>query len=182
MEKSLTQPTLEFSDSTENKTINPFLKPEHGSILSKQKAPKEEIETTPPIQKTISTRGRRSLKDIGLDADLIQVPPDELLFQKQYYSISEVATMFRVNQSLLRHWETEFDILKPRKNRKGDRFFRPVDVKNLLLIYDLLRRRKFTIEGAKEYLRQNSQADEKFAMIKSLEKLKGFLLELKTSL
>ena len=183
MEKSLTQTTFEFSAPSENKTIKPFLKPEHDAILSKQNAMDQEVEIKPTkIQKAISTRGRRSLKDIDLDADLIQVPADELLFQKQYYSISVVATMFRVNQSLLRHWETEFDILQPRKNRKGDRFFRPQDIKNLLLIYDLLRRRKFTIEGAKDYLRQNSKADEKFAMMKSLEKIKGFLLELKSSL
>src|SRR5678815_222085 len=114
--------------------------------------------------------------------DRIQVPPDEILFQKQYYSIGELATMFRENQSLIRYWETEFDILQPRKNRKGDRFFRPVDIKNLVMIYDLLRRRKFTIEGAKDYLKKNKKAEEKFAMIQSLEKIKGFLLELKASL
>ena len=127
-------------------------------------------------------RGRRSLKDIAVNADLIQIPEDEILFQKQYYSIGEVAGMFRENQSLIRYWETEFDILQPRKNRKGDRFFRPIDIKNLVLIYDLLRRRKFTIEGAKDYLKNNKKAEEKFSMIQSLEKIKGFLLELKANL
>jgi DNA-binding transcriptional MerR regulator len=129
-----------------------------------------------------SKRGRPSLKDIDANADLVQIPPDEILFQKQYYSIGEVAKWFRVNQSLVRYWETEFDILEPRKNRKGDRFFRPVDVKNLLLIYDLLRRRKFTLEGAKDYLKNSKKAEEKFAMIQSLEKIKAFFLELKASL
>ncbi|MBS1920046.1 MAG: MerR family transcriptional regulator [Bacteroidetes bacterium] len=114
--------------------------------------------------------------------DHILVPDDEVLFKKQYYAIGEVAAMFRVNQSLIRYWETEFDILKPKKNRKGDRFFRPVDVKNLVLIHDLLRRRKFTIEGAKEYLKKNKNAEEKFAVIQSLENLKSFLLQLKTEL
>jgi DNA-binding transcriptional MerR regulator len=132
--------------------------------------------------KFLSKRGRKSLKEIALTADLIQVPEDEILFQKQYYSIGEVAAMFRENQSLIRYWETEFDILEPRKNRKGDRFFRPVDIKNLLLIYDLLRRRKFTIEGAKEFLKKNKKAEEKFAAIQSLQKIKGFLLELKANL
>jgi DNA-binding transcriptional MerR regulator len=127
-------------------------------------------------------RGRKSLKDISVSADLVQVPEDDILFKKQYYSIGEVAAMFRENQSLIRYWETEFDILQPRKNRKGDRFFRPVDIKNLVMIYDLLRRRKFTIEGAKDYLKKNKKADEKFVMIQSLEKIKGFLLELKASL
>lgn len=131
---------------------------------------------------TTGKRGRRSLKEIALSADLIQVPEDEILFQKQYYSIGEVAAMFRENQSLIRYWETEFDILQPRKNRKGDRHFRPVDIKNLVMIYDLLRRRKFTIEGAKDYLKKNKKAEEKFALIESLQKIKGFLLELKASL
>jgi DNA-binding transcriptional MerR regulator len=148
------------------------------------------VEEAPaPAQRAIAKRttvagkrGRRSLKDSAMQADLVQVPEDEILFKKQYYSIGEVATMFRENQSLIRYWETEFDILQPRKNRKGDRFFRPVDIKNLVLIYDLLRRRKFTIEGAKDYLKKNKKAEEKFAVIQSLQKLKGFLLELKANL
>ena len=144
-------------------------------------APKEEskdvIATT-----AAGKQGRKSLKEIAISADLIQVPEDDILFKKQYYSIGEVAAMFRENQSLIRYWETEFDILQPRKNRKGDRFFRPVDIKNLVMIYDLLRRRKFTIEGAKDYLKKNKKAEEKFAMIQSLEKIKGFLLELKANL
>jgi DNA-binding transcriptional MerR regulator len=140
------------------------------------------MEITKPMAKPVSTRGRKSLKDIGINADLVQIPEDDILFKKQYYSIGEVATMFRENQSLIRYWETEFDILQPMKNRKGDRFFRPVDIKNLVMIYDLLRRRKFTIEGAKDYLKNNKKAEEKFAMIQSLEKIKGFLLELKANL
>ncbi|MFI5186981.1 MAG: MerR family transcriptional regulator [Chitinophagales bacterium] len=133
-------------------------------------------------KKPSSKRGRPSLKEIDISSDLVQIPPDEILFQKQYYSIGEVAKWFRVNQSLVRYWETEFDILQPRKNRKGDRYFRPIDVKNLLLIYDLLRRRKFTIEGAKDYLKNARHAEEKFVMIQSLEKIKTFFLELKASL
>lgn len=133
-------------------------------------------------KKSASKRGRPSLKEIDVNADLVQIPPDEILFQKQYYSIGEVSKWFRVNQSLIRYWETEFDILQPRKNRKGDRFFRPVDVKNLLLIHDLLRRRKFTLEGAKEYLKNSKRAEEKFATIQSLETIKAFFLELKASL
>ena len=90
--------------------------------------------------------------------------------------------MFKVNTSLIRYWENEFDILEPRKNRKGDRFFKPTDIKNLQLIHDLLRRRKFTIEGAKEFIRKNKQAREKFEMIQSLQKLRSFLLEIKAHL
>ncbi len=96
--------------------------------------------------------------------------------------MGEVATMFQVNHSLLRFWEAEFDILQPRKNKKGDRHFRPVDIKNLQLIYDLLRRRKLTIEGARNFLKQHKNSQERFEMIRSLQQLKSFLLELKASL
>ena len=128
------------------------------------------------------TRGRMSLKDMEAGIDLIEVPEDEVLFSKMYYSMSNVAEMFKVNQSLLRFWEKEFDILKPKKNGKGDRLFRPEDVKNLKLIYHLLRERKYTIEGAKDFLKNNKKAEEKFLMIESLKKIKGFLNELKANL
>jgi DNA-binding transcriptional MerR regulator len=178
MIKPLTQTTFEFSPVEEKETSSNSVS---AAIMPEQEEEIKSFSVAVPEKKQ-STRGRRSLKDTGLMADLIQIPEDEVLFQKQYYSIGEVATMFRENQSLIRYWETEFDILQPRKNRKGDRFFRPVDIKNLVLIYDLLRRRKFTIEGAKEYLKKNKNAEEKFAMIQSLEKIKAFLLELKASL
>jgi DNA-binding transcriptional MerR regulator len=178
MSKPFTQTTFEFNPLEEKETSS------NDTSVVIMPEQEEEIKTLSIAlpKKKQSTRGRRSLKDIGLTADLIQIPDDEVLFQKQYYSIGEVATMFRENQSLIRYWETEFDILQPRKNRKGDRFFRPIDIKNLVLIFDLLRRRKFTIEGAKDYLKKNKNAEEKFAMIQSLEKIKAFLLELKASL
>jgi DNA-binding transcriptional MerR regulator len=127
-------------------------------------------------------RGRKSLKQITAEADLIDIPTDEVLFSKQYYTMGEVAEMFRVNQSLLRFWETEFDILQPKKNKKGDRYFRPVDIKNLHLIYHLLRQRKYTIEGAKDFLRKNKKADERFEVIQHLQQIKSFLLEWKAQL
>jgi DNA-binding transcriptional MerR regulator len=180
MEKPFTQITFEFA-AMEEKEI-------HSGDTAVMIAPDIEektVETFPVVainKKPGSARGRRSLKDINLALDLVNIPEDEELFKKQYYSIGEVAAMFRENQSLIRYWETEFDILQPKKNRKGDRFFRPVDVKNLVMIYDLLRRRKFTIEGAKDYLKRNKNPEEKFAMIQSLEKIKSFFLELKASL
>ena len=161
MAKDLTQITFEFSGEEET--------------------PKEFLSGQPLQPPKPSKRGRRKVKEAE-PLEPIEVPEDEILFQKQYYSIGQVAKWFRVNQSLVRYWETEFDILEPRKNRKGDRFFRPVDVKNLLLIYDLLRRRKFTLEGAKEYLKNAKKAEEKFAMIRSLEKIRAFFLELKATL
>jgi DNA-binding transcriptional MerR regulator len=129
-----------------------------------------------------STRGRKSIKEMSMDAELVEIPADDILFQKQYYGIGEVATMFHVNASLLRYWESEFDILKPRKNRKGDRFFRPEDIKNLEVIYHLLRQRKYTIEGAKEFLKNNKKTKEKFEILQSLQKVRAFMLELKAAL
>ena len=129
-----------------------------------------------------SKRGRKSLKEYNAEPDVITVPADEILFQKQYYSIGNVALMFKENTSLIRYWEKEFSILKPKKNKKGDRFFRPENIKNLKMIYHLLRERKYTIEGAKEFIRNNRAAGEKHEMIESLEKVKLFLLELKNNL
>ena len=147
----------------------------------------EEVNVT--IKKAIADkprkgkRGRKSLKEMNAELEMIEIPPDEILFKKQYYSIGEVSAMFHLNASLLRYWETEFDIIKPRKNRKGDRHFRPEDIKNLQLIHHLLRQRKYTIEGAKEYLKKNkSKAQQNFELIQRLEKLKSFLLQLKAGL
>ncbi|HRD44458.1 MAG TPA: MerR family transcriptional regulator, partial [Ferruginibacter sp.] len=127
-------------------------------------------------------RGRMKLSDMALTADLVEVPEDEILFSKQYYSIGAVAEMFKANVSLLRFWEKEFDILKPRKNGKGDRLFRPQDIKNLKMIHHLLRQKKFTIDGAKEFIKKNKQAEENYAVIETLQKLKTFLNELKANL
>ena len=185
MEKPLSQITFDFATAEETEhtpVITSSVKGRNNDTVTMNKPvdilkdEKQEAVSLP------GKRGRRSLKDIAVHADLINIPPDDILFRKQYYSIGEVAVMFRENQSLIRYWETEFDILEPRKNRKGDRFFRPVDIKNLVLIYDLLRRRKFTIEGAKDYLKNNKKAEEKFVMMQSLEKIKRFLLELKANL
>ena len=129
-----------------------------------------------------STRGRMKLSDMNASADKLDIPDDAILFEKSYYSIGAVSEMFKVNQSLIRFWENEFSILKPKKNAKGDRFFRPEDVKNLKLIYHLLRERKYTIEGAKEFLKKNKSAEKKFEMIESLKNLQSFLSELKANL
>lgn len=127
-------------------------------------------------------RGRKSLKEMDTDDVLADIPPDDILFKKQYYPIGDVAEMFKENTSLIRYWEKEFDILKPKKNKKGDRYFRPEDVKNLKMIYHLLRERKYTIEGAKEFLKNDKAAGEKHEMIESLQELRLFLLELKNNL
>lgn len=127
-------------------------------------------------------RGRLKMSDIDAIADLIQVPEDEELFSKKYYSIGNVAEMFKVNVSLIRFWENEFPALKPKKNGKGDRLFRPEDVKTLKLIHHLLREKKFTIDGAKDFLKKNKRAEANFEMIEMLKKTKQFLTEIKLSL
>lgn len=136
----------------------------------------------PALPKVKSPRGRKPLKRSDAGADEVVVPEDAVLFKKQYYGIGEVAAMFGVNISQIRYWENEFEQLKPRKNGKGDRLFRPEDIKTLELIHDLIRRRKYTLEGAKEYLNKGDKAAERFAMIQSLQKMRSFLLELKAHL
>lgn len=167
----LQQISFEFEDE---RPVPPPIEPVVKEItpLSGKKPPKEK-----------GTRGRKSLKELAARNDLVEVPEDDILFQKQYYGIGEVADMFKVNTSLIRFWETEFNEIKPRKNKKGDRYFRPEDIKTLQLIYFLLRHKKLTIEGAKEHLRGHiKEAHQKFEMIQSLEKMKAFLLELKAQL
>ena len=135
------------------------------------------------IEKIAGKRGRKSYSEIDTEIDLIEIPDEKVLSQKLYYTISEVASWFKVNTSLLRYWENEFDILKPRKTRKGDRLFRVEDIKNLQIIYFLLRQKKYSIEGARTYLKQNkSQADTEAQLVQTLTKFKTFLLELKAGL
>ncbi len=128
---------------------------------------------------TSSSSKEKAISKINVED--IDVPEDDILFQKKYYAIGKVAQMFKVNISHIRFWEKEFDILKPKLNGKGDRLFRPEDVKNLKIIYHLLKEKRYTIEGAKEFLKKNKQVDEVFAVIEELRKTKHFLTELKLS-
>ena len=165
MSKELHQIVFDFDGDEEKPVQKEFLS---GNVI-------------PAPAKERSPRGRKTLKSFDEEVDKVSVPADEILFQKQYYGIGDVAEMFGVNGSLLRYWEEAFG-MKLRKNRKGDRFFRPEDIKQLQLIHDLLRRRKFTIEGAKDYMKKGEQADEKYVLIQSLQRLRNFLLELKAHL
>jgi DNA-binding transcriptional MerR regulator len=97
--------------------------------------------------------------------------------------MGEVATAFGVNQSLIRFWDKEFDILKPKKNAKGNRMFTPEDVKNLQLIYHLVKERGFTLEGAKIHLKEGQKKTlDKFEIIRRLEGIKAQLLHIKNEL
>lgn len=108
----------------------------------------------------------------------IELSPD-----KRYYSIGEVARAFNVNASLIRFWDKEFDILKPKKNAKGNRMFTPEDVKNLKLIYHLVKERGFTLDGAKTHLKQGEKKTlDKFEIISKLEDIKKQLTDLKNTL
>ncbi len=104
----------------------------------------------------------------------------EKKIEKIYYSIGEVAELFEVNASLIRFCEKEFDILKPQKNKKGNRLFTQQDLDNLRIIYHLVKERGFTLQGAKDKLKQNKEdVVNKVEVIDSLNRIKGFLLDLK---
>lgn len=92
--------------------------------------------------------------------------------EKLYYNIGEISKAFNVNPSLLRFWEKEFDILNPKKTLKGTRKYNSIDIKNLKLIYNLLKIRGFTIDGAKEKLKTESK---KIEIVQKLEKIKSKL-------
>jgi DNA-binding transcriptional MerR regulator len=103
--------------------------------------------------------------------------------EKRYYSIGEISSAFGVNSSLIRFWDQEFDIIQPKKNAKGNRMFTPEDVKNLELIYHLVKERGFTLEGARIHLKENKKKTlDKFEMIQKLENIKAVLMQLKENL
>ena len=103
--------------------------------------------------------------------------------EKRYYSIGEVAKAFSVNTSLIRFWEKEFDIIKPKKNAKGNRKFTTDDLNHLKFIYHLVKERGFTLEGAKIHLKENKkQSLDNFSIISKLEGVKTELLKIKSQL
>ncbi len=101
---------------------------------------------------------------------------------KLYYSIGEVAKAFNVNASLIRYWEQEFPIIKPKKNKKGNRYFTPEDIKNLKMIYYLVKEKGYTLDGARIALTSNQKIDKTVEMVDRLEFVKSELLKLKNSL
>jgi DNA-binding transcriptional MerR regulator len=103
--------------------------------------------------------------------------------EKRYYGIGEVARAFEVNASLIRFWEKEFDVLQPKKNAKGNRKFTPQDIKNLQLIYHLVKERGFTLDGAKIHLKEEKQKTlSNFDIIQKLERVKAELNKIKDQL
>lgn len=110
---------------------------------------------------------------------------------KLYYTIGEVSEMFEVNTSLIRFWEKEFDIIKPKKNKKGNRLFTPEDIDNFKVIYNLVKEQGLTLDGAKKYLKENKKTvkhemkveKNQFSEIESkLKAIKTNLMEIRASL
>ena len=107
----------------------------------------------------------------------------EKKIEKKYFSIGEVATQLNVSTSLIRFWENEFDSIKPKKNRKGNRQFTKEDIENIKLIYHLVKEKGYTLQGAKEMLK-NSHASitDRLRLIDSLKEIRSFMVEMKNSL
>lgn len=111
------------------------------------------------------------------------MPYKEKPVEKLYYAISEVANMFNVNASLIRFWEKEFDIIKPKKNKKGNRMFTKQDIDNFHIIYHLVKERGLTLKGAKSKIKENKDDTiNNFEVIKSLKEIKEMLLDIKENL
>ena len=111
------------------------------------------------------------------------MPYKEKVIEKKYYSIGEVAEELDVATSLIRFLESEFDIIKPKKNRKGNRQFTKEDIENVKIIYHLVKERGFTLQGAKDMLKNNSnEIKDKMTLIDSLKQIRTFLVELKNQM
>jgi len=111
------------------------------------------------------------------------MPYKEREINKLYYTMGEVTEMFDVNASQIRFYEREFDIIQPKKNKKGNRLFTPEDIENLKIIFNLVKNKGYTLQGARDYLKSNkNQAKENQRIVNSLEKLKEFLIEVKERL
>ncbi len=111
------------------------------------------------------------------------MPYKERDISKLYYTMGEVSAMFDVNPSLIRFYEKEFEVLQPKKNKKGNRLFTPEDIENLKIIFHLIKDKGYTLNGAKDHLKQNiHDVKDSQRVIASLENLKKFLLEVKEQL
>lgn len=108
------------------------------------------------------------------------MPYQEKKVEKLYYSIGEVADMFGVNTSLIRFWEKNFSIIKPKKNKKGNRLFTKADIKNFKVIFHLVKEQRLTLEGARKRLSENKEGTiNNFEVIDALNRIKETLLEVK---
>ncbi len=103
--------------------------------------------------------------------------------EKLYYSIGEASEMFSVAPSLIRFWESEFEIIQPKKNRKGNRQFTKEDIDNVRTIFHLVKQKGFTLQGAKEMLKNDTQSvKDKMEMLDCLRRVRQFLVEVRDKL
>ena len=103
--------------------------------------------------------------------------------KKLLYSMGEVSEMFDVNPSLIRYWESQFDVLRPKKNKKGNRLFTPEDVQMLKLIYHLVKEQGMTLEGAKRSLKQNRGSFARDSeLLERLQRVRALLVEVREDL
>ncbi len=108
------------------------------------------------------------------------MPYKEPIIEKLFYSIGEVAKMFNVNTSLIRFWEKEFDIIKPKKNKKGNRLFTKEDIENFHIIFHLVKERGMTLKGAQQKMKENKDdAIHNLEVIQNLHNIRQMLLEMK---
>jgi DNA-binding transcriptional MerR regulator len=180
------QPTIQTEASAVASISEPVITAQANDSDHPIQTKSEVVKAVPAETEPANSKQKKSKQALA-DSDQVkpiapEIPVDDILFSKQYYPISEVAAMFGVNISLLRYWEKEFDIIKPRKNRKGDRLFRPADIKNLKLIHFLLKEKKYTIKGAKDFLKKGKSVTEKFEAVAVLKNIRTMLVELKSAL
>ncbi|MGI9139138.1 MAG: MerR family transcriptional regulator [Sediminibacterium sp.] len=170
------QPIIKEIKKPNKEAVEHSLQEENLPVVSRSV---QHLNTPSGIQK----RGRKSFASMDAEMGKVNIPSIEILEKKLYYPIGEVAHWFNVNTSLIRYWEKEFKQIQPRKTRKGDRLFRAQDIELLKQIHFLLREKKYSIDGAKTYLKNNKEKAEKnIAVLNSLKNLKSFLLTLKENL
>jgi DNA-binding transcriptional MerR regulator len=180
------KPIYQNESVTTEAPVSNLNEPDTSSLIAPEDAALPSVSRTPMNyvnRNVLHKRGRMAFADMDQAIGKINVPDASTLAKKLYYPIGEVAGWFNVNTSLIRYWEKEFEQLQPRKTRKGDRLFRAQDIEFLKQIYYLLREKKYSIDGAKTYLKNNKEkAGKDLALLNSLQHLKTFLVSLKSSL
>ncbi len=187
--KSLPQhrkPTYRTESTIEHEAVAKVQEATTAKLVEPTDAELPSVSRTPMTyvnRNILHKRGRKAFADMDQEIDKINVPDTTALAKKLYYPIGEVAGWFNVNTSLIRYWEKEFKQLQPRKTRKGDRLFRAQDIEFLKQIYYLLREKKYSIDGAKTYLKNNKEkANNDMSLLTNLKDIRNFLVSLKASL
>jgi DNA-binding transcriptional MerR regulator len=172
------KPVYQNDSVTTEAPVSNLNEPEDAALPSVSRTPMSYVN-----KNILHKRGRMAFADMDQAIGKINVPDASTLAKKLYYPIGEVAGWFNVNTSLIRYWEKEFKQLQPRKTRKGDRLFRAQDIEFLKQIYYLLREKKYSIDGAKTYLKNNKEkANKDLSLLNNLKEIKHFLQSLKASL